>query len=149
MPINLPISEEMLPEIMRGVCTANRGHLLHYLEKKQAPLYNCCKVVGLSKHAVKVQQKTKNVPDPYNTWAPLLPENVVNPLAKKAGEEYVEKEIPADLVVLAMGGRADESQFPKAQQIRAAAELYNIGDSFKGGKVHEANKAAYQLAVSI
>ena len=47
---------EMLPHFMMGVCTANRGHLLHYLEKSGVRLYNCTKVKALAKDGVYVEQ---------------------------------------------------------------------------------------------
>ena len=95
---------------MMGVCTANRGHLLHYLEKSGVRLYNCTKVKALAKDGVYVEQnQSQTVPDPYNTWQPLLPPNIPNPMEKAIKEEIVEKKIPADLIVLAMGGKADET----------------------------------------
>lgn len=141
---------EMIPEIMKGVCTANRGHLIHYFEKAGGKIINCAKVTALGAGKVTIERNvSKNVPNPYNTWQPLLPDNIENPLAKKPGEETRVQDLKADLVVLAMGGRADESPFYEAQKEKVAPELYNIGDSFIGGKVHEATKAAYRLAIRI
>ena len=42
--------------------------------------------------------------------------------------------MPADLVVFAMGGRPDESLYLEGLRMHAAKELYNIGDSFSGGR---------------
>jgi 2-enoate reductase len=36
---------EMLPHLMKGVCTANRGHLIYYLKKAGVRLMNAAKVV--------------------------------------------------------------------------------------------------------
>lgn len=73
-------------------------------------LYNCTKVKALAKDGVYVEQnQSQTVPDPYNTWQPLLPPNIPNPMEKAIKEEIVEKKIPADLIVLAMGGKADET----------------------------------------
>ena len=106
---------EMMPHFMTGVCTANRGHLLHYLEKAGVQLFNCTKVKALAKDGVYVEQnQSSTVPDPYNTWQPLLPPNIPNPMEKTIKEEIVEKKIPADLIVLAMGGKADETFFFEA-----------------------------------
>ncbi len=141
---------EMLPNFMQGACTANRGHLIHYMEKAGVKLYNCTRVDSFAPGKVTVTcNVSKTVPDPYNTWQPLLPENIPNPLAKAPGKETAQKELDADLVVLAMGGRADESLYHEALAANAAPELYNIGDSFAAGRVLEANRAAFQLAMKI
>ena len=141
---------EMLPYFMDGACTANRGHLLHYMEKAGVKLYNLATVQGFGEGTVKVDVNTsKTKPNPYNTWQPILPKNIENPLAKKPGPEHEQMEIPAELVVYAMGGRPDEGLFLAAQEAHAAPELYNIGDSFAGGRVLEATRAAYNLASRI
>ena len=141
---------EMLPNIMKGTCTANRGHLIYYLRKAGVQLINCAKVTGFDTNLVKISRNvSKGVPDPYNTWQPILPENIENPLAPKIGPEEKAEELPVDLVVLALGGRPDDSLYYKAQEIRAAAEVFNIGDSFSAGKVLEATRAAQALAYSI
>lgn len=141
---------EMAPHFMMGVCTANRGHLLHYMEKANVRLMNCTKVVSFDDNTVIVDQnRNMKVPDPYNTWQPLLPKNVPNPLAKPLEEQMVQVKLPADLVVLAMGGRADQSVFFDAHQIGVAKELFNVGDSSKPGRVLEAVRNAYRLAIEI
>lgn len=141
---------EMMSHFMTGVCTANRGHLLHYLEKAGVQLFNCTKVKALAKDGVYVEQnQSSTVPDPYNTWQPLLPPNIPNPMEKTIKEEIVEKKIPADLIVLAMGGKADETFFFEAGEEHLAKEMYNIGDSSRAGRVLEAVRGAYHLAVRI
>ena len=45
-----------------------------------------------------------------------------------------------------MGGRPDDSLYYKALSNNAAPAVYNIGDSFAGGRVLEANRAAWRLA---
>ncbi len=141
---------EMQPYFMTGVCTANRGHLIHYMEKAGVKLMNCAKVKAFAGDGVYVEKnQSDTVPDPYNTWQPLLPPNIENPMAKKIKEEIEEIHVPADLVVLAMGGKADESFFFEAGKSRAAKEMYNIGDSSRAGRVLEAVRGAYHLAVRI
>lgn len=141
---------EMLPQLMDGTCTANRGHLIHYLKDAGVELINCAKVTGFEEGKVKISKNIhKNVPDPYNTWSPILPKNIENPLAPKLGEEPKEETLEADLVVLATGGRPDDALYFGAQRIHAAPEIYNIGDSFSAGKVHEATRSAYALATKI
>jgi 2-enoate reductase len=141
---------EMDKYIMNHTCTANRGHLIHYLHKAGVPLLNCTRVMGFVPGGVKAARNvSKTVPDPYITWHPILPENIENPLAPKLKVEEKEEILPADLVVLAAGGVGDNSLYLEAQKERAAPELYNIGDSFSAGKVLEAVRAAYRLGIRI
>ena len=141
---------EMLPYIMEGTCTANRGHLIYYLRKKGVELLNCARVTGFDEKSVHITRNvSKGVPDAYNTWQPILPKNIENPLAKKIGPEEANETLEADLVVLAMGGRPDDTMFFEAQSTFAAPEIHNIGDSFSAGKVLEATRSAYGLASKI
>lgn len=141
---------EMLPYFMDGACTANRGHLIHYMKKNGVRLINLAKVVSFEEGVVNLEKNVhKNVPNPYNTWQPILPKNVLNPLAPKIGEVCEKERLPAELVVFAMGGRPDDALFFELQRIHAAPELYNIGDSFVPGRVLEATRSAYNLAVKI
>ncbi|MDR2070905.1 MAG: NAD(P)/FAD-dependent oxidoreductase [Treponema sp.] len=141
---------EMDKYIMNHSCTANRGHLIHYLHKAGVSLLNCTKVTGFAPGGVKITRNiSKTVPDPYLTWHPILPENIENPLAPKLKIEEKEEILPADLVVLAVGGVSDNSLYLAAQRERAAPELYNIGDSFSAGKVLEAARAAYRLGMRV
>lgn len=140
---------EMNSEIMDGVCTANRGHLIHYMEQKGVELINCAKVLSFDTGKVNVSRIIENVPNPYNTWQPILPKNISNPLAKKIGTKSKEESLEADLVVLAMGGRADDKMYFEALKDHIAPEIYNIGDCFKAARVLEASRAAYRLAYRI
>lgn len=141
---------EMLPHFMEGACTANRGHLIHYMHKAGVELINCAKVVSFDKGIVNIiRNVSKGVPNPYNTWQPILPSNIPNPLAKRVGKETINEALKGDLVVLAMGGKADEEMYFEAQRLHIAKEIYNIGDSLKPGRVLEASRAAYNLASRI
>lgn len=141
---------EMQPYFMYGACTSNRGHLIHYAKRGGIRLENCAQVTGFENGAVLVSKNvSKQVPDPYNTWAPILPENVDNPFARPIGDETVQLTVPADLVVYALGGKADSELFYAAQSRKVAPELYAIGDSFVPGRVLEANRSAYRLACEI
>jgi len=141
---------EMDKYIMNHTCTANRGHLIHYLKEGGVKLLNCTRLTKVTKAGVEVMRNaSKTVPDPYITWHPILPENVVNPLAPKLKVEEVHESIPADFVVMAAGGIPDNSLYQEAVENNAAPELYNIGDSFSAGKILEANRAAYRLALRI
>ena len=145
---------EMLPHMMQGACTANRGHLLHALAGHGVRLLNMTRVeraeqtLGGSLLHVS-RNRHKNVPDPYVSWTPILPENVVNPLTPKVGDDWHEEVIASDLVVIACGGQADDSVFYELQQTHAAPELRNIGDGFAPGRVLEAVRAAYRLGTTI
>ena len=68
---------EMQPHFMLGACTANRGHLIHYLEKRGSDLINCAKVVSFEEGIVNIDRNISDtVPNPFNTWQPVLPTNI-------------------------------------------------------------------------
>ncbi|HZJ78283.1 MAG TPA: FAD-dependent oxidoreductase [Clostridia bacterium] len=141
---------EMMPEIMNHVCTANRGYMLKYMEDSNIEIQNCTKLVSFEKNGVKVlRNKSKTVPNPYLAWNPLLPENVLNPLAPKIKNESEEEFLEADLVILAAGGCADEDLFHSFQKELNTIEVYNIGDSFHSGKVFEATKSGYATGLNL
>ena len=140
---------EMMKNIMQGVCTANRGHLLHYM-KDHIELLNCARVTSFEPGKVHYSRNISGgVPNPYNTWQPLLPENIGNPMETKLGSETKDYTIDADLIVLAMGGRPDDALYVEAVRNTAAPEIFNIGDSFAGGRVLEAHRAAFRLSQRI
>ena len=141
---------EMLPEIMKGVCTSNRGFLIHYLEKMGVELLNCAMLKEVGNKEVLVQQNvSKTVPDPYITWTPIVPENIENPFAKKIKDELQSRTLKADLVVLSAGARPGDELYYACLAANIAPELYNIGDSFACGRLLEAVRAAYQLATVV
>ncbi|MCL2508951.1 MAG: FAD-dependent oxidoreductase [Oscillospiraceae bacterium] len=141
---------EMTPYFMNHTCTANRGYLLKYMYDYGIKLLNCTKLTGFTQDGINVTRNvSKTVPDPYLSWAPILPENILNPLAPKIKEEPADEFIAADLIVLAGGGRPDESLFLNIQKALNTTEVYNIGDSFKGGKVFEATKSGYACALNL
>jgi len=137
---------EMDKYIMNHTCTANRGYLIYYLKKGGVKLLNCTRLTGIGKDGAEVMRNvSKTVPDPYVTWHPILPENVENPLAPKLKVEEKSETIPADLVVMAVGGVPNDGLYFEALADNSAPELYNIGDSSSAGKVLEAVRAAYRL----
>ena len=141
---------EMLPHFMKGVCTANRGHLIHDLERRGAKLFNCTRVKSIHIGGVTVARNiSSTVPDPYITWAPLLPENIPNPLAKPIREEIVEETLKADLVVLAVGLQSDHSLFEACQLQDVAGDIIAIGDNFHIGRVFEAVEAGFNIGNSL
>lgn len=141
---------EMAEYFMHGACTANRGFLLHYLQKAGVELLNCSRASAFNDKGLVVERNiSKTVPNPYITWLPILPENIKNPLAPKLKVEEQEQHIEADLVVLAVGGQPEDALYFAALRERVAPEIYNIGDSFETKKVHEATRAAYRLGLSL
>ncbi len=137
---------ELLPYFMRGVCTANRGHLIHYLEKANVSLLNCSRLLNIGRKRVNIcRNVSATVPDPYNTWSPVLPVNVKNPLEKKILIDEKEIEVEADLVVLAVGLESDDGLYENCVKERVAPEIHNIGDSFSVGRIFEATKAGYAV----
>lgn len=143
---------EMDKYIINHACTANRGHLIHYLEAGGVELLNCTRLLRVNDGNIDVlQNQNKNVPDPYLTWAPILPENVENPMdmLHRIKDESVEKTIRADAVILAAGVKSENSIYYDCVKKFAAPEVYNIGDSFKGARVFEAVRSAYRKAISI
>ncbi|MBQ8502696.1 MAG: FAD-dependent oxidoreductase [Clostridia bacterium] len=141
---------EMAEYMMNHTCTANRGYLLKYMYDANIKLLNCTRLLSFTDGGVKVLRNThKSVPDPYLTWNPILPENVLNPLAPKIKEDMKEEVLEADLVVMAAGGRPSEKLFLDIQAACPTIEVYNIGDSFKAGKVFEATKSGYNCALNL
>jgi 2-enoate reductase len=140
---------EMDKYIMNHTCTANRGHIIHYLNQGEVELLNCTKLDKIVGNTVYVTRNThKNVPNPYNTWSPILPVNVVNPLdvLRKIKDEPVELKLETDIVVLAMGVRSANKLYFDCLAENVAPEIYNLGDSFKGAKIFEATRSAYRKA---
>jgi len=141
---------EMLPEIMHGVCTANRGHLIRMLEKAGVKLLNCARLVEIQPDKVVIERNvSKTVPDPYNTWSPLLPENIRNPLARQLQIEIQTQTLPADLVVLASGLQPDQELYQACLQLGSAARVFQIGDAFEIKGVFEAVKAGFAVGRQI
>lgn len=141
---------EMLPQFMQGVCTANRGWLIHYLEERGVRLLNCTRLSSVKAGAVTVRRNVSpSVPDPLVTWSPLLPENIENPFAPKLKLNEREETLEADLVILAAGARPEDSLYQACLAIGAAPDIRTIGDSFTLGRVLEATRAAYAVATAL
>ncbi len=141
---------EQAPTLMTKTCTANRGHILHYLEKAGVRCYNCANVQAINSSSVDIiANASKTVPNPYNTTEPVLPENVHNPLAKKIKSLPKAVSVEADLVILAAGTVPNNELFKKCQEERVAPLIYNIGDSNTCGKVFTAVKSAFNVAKNI
>lgn len=141
---------EMAPTLMTHTCTANRGHIMHYLDKAGVKCYNCTVVNSIGEDNVELMvNSSKTVPNPYNTWNPVLPENIHNPLAKKIKKELMAVSVEADLVILAAGTVPNNELFKKLQETMAAPIIYNVGDSNTCGKVFTAVKSAFNVAKNL
>jgi len=141
---------EMLPWLMKGVCTANRGWLIHHLEEAGVRLWNCARLAEVRTGEVRViRNVSRTVPDPRVTWEPLLPENVPNPFAREIRVEVREESLGADLVVLAAGAKADDGLYRECLGTCAAPAVRNVGDSHIPGRVLEAVRSGYAAGISI
>ena len=141
---------EMLPHMMDGICTANRGHLIYELEKHQVKLMNCTTLERIDDGQVIVRTNvSETVPDPYNTWAPILPENVPNPLAKPIKQVIETRELEADLVVLATGSKQNDAFYRLLLDSYIAPEVHLIGDAGHPGMVTQAVRAGYRTGISL
>ncbi len=137
---------ETQPEIMKHSCTANRGYMLHYLEKKGVKILNCTSISKIKSGSIIFNQNiSKRVPDPYVTWKPILPENIPNPFAKKINIKNRETEITADIVILSMGWKPDRTLYDDCVRRQVAPEIYITGDLYSTGKVFEATKGGYAI----
>ncbi|MTI71726.1 MAG: FAD-dependent oxidoreductase [Firmicutes bacterium] len=141
---------EMSPYFMNHTCTANRGHVIHYLEKSDTKLHNCTKLKKINTDSVDVEKNiSKTVPNPYNTWQPILPENIEIPFSKEIENKNIDMNIKADMVVLSTGIKSDNMIYYNCVKEHVAKEVYNIGDSNIPARVFEAVTAAYRKALTI
>ena len=141
---------EMLPYLMQNTVTANRGHLLQLLRKKGVDVFNCTKLLRVSVDAISVSRNIhKSVPDPFNTWNPILPKNVQNPLEKKIKQKLIQESIPADAVILAVGLKPTTDFYAQCVQQQVAPEVHLIGDTFQTANIWEAVKAGFLLGKSL
>ncbi len=139
---------ESLPFFMDGICTANRGHLIHELEKAGVKLMNCTRLLAVGQASVSLERNNSpTVPDPYNTWTPLLPHNVPNPLAKPILESLETLELEADLVVIATGSRHSPDFYHLLLDSYVAPEILMIGDASQPAMITEAVRAGYRTGI--
>jgi len=137
---------EMQPEIMKHTFTANRGYMIHYLEKKGVKLLNCTGVKEIMTGSIILNQnRSKRVPDAYITWKPVLPDNIPNPFAKKIDIKNRETEIQADIVILSMGWKPDRNLYEECVRRQVAPEIYLTGDVYSTGRVFEATKGGFAI----
>ena len=143
---------EMDKYIMNHMCTANRGHIIHYLEEAGVELLTMTKLTKINPDSIDVLvNNSKNKPYAYNTWAPILPENIENPLDKlhPIKDIWNKKTIKTDCVIIALGSKSENSLYEKLHSMNVAKEVYLIGDAIKPGRVFEATRGAFRKGVTI
>lgn len=141
---------EALPHPMQYSCTANRGYLIHYLEKKGAKLYNCSLATEITDNAVKFKQNvSKTVPNPWVTWTPVLNDNVNNPFKVPIQDQYEPREIDCDLCIIAVGTVSETRLYDDLVRNYCAPEIHKIGDAFKPATIREAIHSGYRLALML
>jgi 2-enoate reductase len=133
---------EMLPFIMPDSCTANRGHMIHELEKLDVLLLNCTKLRSIEGNTIRLDRIiSATVPNPYITWIPISHGDISNPFARPIKEEIQEQTLTADLVVLAMGLRPGLAFYEACVSAQVAPEVIQLGDAFQIGRIFEAVKS--------
>ena len=143
---------EMDKHFMNHMCTANRSHIIHYLDEGKVKLLNMTKLLEIKDGSIKVSVNTsKNKPNPYVAWAPILPENIENPIdkLKPIKDTWKEEEIKTDAVVIALGSKSESSLYDELVKLNAAKEIYKVGDAIKPARVWEATRSAFRKGVRI
>jgi 2-enoate reductase len=137
---------EILPHLMKASCTANRGYLIHALERAGVRLWTCARVDRVAGPRVTIiRNVSPTVPSPTVTWSPVLPENVVNPLAKPIRVQEKAVTLEADLIVFAVGMAPDTRLYEACVAQHVASEIRIAGDAFAPGRIFEATKAGYAI----
>lgn len=141
---------EAAPHFMAKACTAKRGLLLHQLERLGVSLLNCTRVMKISAGSVEVARNiAAEVPSPIAVWSPILPENVVVPFPRRIPVVERRMTIAAELVVLATGHVPNDALYRASMREHVAAEIHNIGDAFRVGRIFDATKAAYAVGAAL
>ena len=143
---------EMDKYMMNHLCTANRSHLIHYLDEGKVELRNMTKLLKINDNSIEVMVNTsKNKPNPYVCWAPILPENIENPIdkLKPIKDEWKKDELKMDALILALGSRSEIALYDELVKAHAAKEIYKIGDAIKPGRVWEATRTAFRKGAKI
>ena len=142
---------EIGKQLMSSSCTANRGHILHYMQEEGVVVHNCSSLKSINDDGTItiVKNISPSVPNPYNTWQPVLPENIKNPFEKQIKEDLQEVRVDADFVIYAYGNVPNNELYQSLVERHCANEIYNIGDSSRPGKIFTAVKSAYNKALKI
>lgn len=141
---------EALPHLMEGVPTPNRGQLIHEMEKAGVKLMNCSRLEAIEEGYARVRvNRSPLVPDPYNTWSPVLPKNIVNPFEKALGEDWESLDLETDLVILATGSQPDDAFYRLLLEGQVAPEVRLIGDAFYPAMISHAVRAGFRTGVNL
>lgn len=141
---------EISPYLMARSCTANRGHIIHSLEKLGVQVYNCSRVQKINEDSAELLVNySKSVPSPFNTWTPVLPDNIKNPLAKKIREKYKAVSVDADLVVMHATTVSNNELYHELVASNKFKKVHVIGDASVVGRVFGAVKSAFNVCVGI
>ena len=141
---------EMEPYLMKHTCTANRAHILHSLEKLGVKIYNSSTVKSIESDTATIMVNvSRTVPSPYNTWSPVLPENIKNPLAKKIRKNMKAVSVDADLVVMHQVTTSNNDLFYELVSSNVFKKVHVVGDANIPGKVFGAVKSAFHVAKNI
>jgi 2-enoate reductase len=153
---------EMLPNVMQGVVHANRAMLLWMMSGEGAPsgrrqdavktpvkIYSAAKAVKIEKGRVYIKANRKRK-DQFTPWSTLVPENIHNPFDRPLKPDETEDiVIDTDFIVFSAGGVSENELYYELRKIKAANEIYNIGDSRQPARAWEAITAAFDLAGTI
>lgn len=141
---------ECEPYLMKKTCTSNRNHMLYSLKNKGVKILNCARVEKIEEDGAVIAINTsKSVPNPYNTWNPVIPDNVKNPFQKRIKEKYKRVKVEFDMIMLCTGAAPNDHLYYECVNQKVADEIYNLGDSIKPGRILESVKGAYALATHI
>lgn len=137
--------------LMANSCTANRGHILHYMQEEGVVVHNMSKLKCINDDGTITVYKNINkfVPNPYNTWSPVLPKNVKNPFEKQIEDEIEPVRVDADFLIYAYGKTPNNELYHELVKNHSANEIYNIGDSTTPAKIFQAVKSAYNKARNV
>lgn len=153
---------EMLPDLMTGVVHSNRSMLLWMMMGKGSPTDNEKDVIikpievytasraykfNEGKLYIKANRKRRN---PFTPWTTLIPENIHNPFSKTLNPEDVEEIcFETDMIIFSTGGSSEDSMYYRLKEMKAAKEIYAVGDCSKPARAWEAITAANDVARSI
>ena len=141
---------EKSPYLMAQTCTANRGHILHALDRLGVKIYNCAEVKKIGTDTAEIiVNYSKSVPNPYNTWSPVLPDNIKNPLAKKIRVKNKAISVDADIVIMHQVTTSNNELYKELVASNMFDNVYAIGDANTPGKVFGAVKSAYFVSRQI
>jgi len=141
---------EARENFMKESNTANRGFLIHYLERGGVKLLNGTTLKTIKNNSIIVQRNlSSTMPDPYITWTPLIPDNIHVPFTKKIKKKIHEIEMPGDIVILATGEKSYSQLYENCLKKHLALEVYNAGDSQEPGRVMQAARSGYEIGKMI